>query len=336
MRRALELAVLGQGRVSPNPTVGCVIVHGDFVIGEGWHREYGGPHAEVHAVNSVKDKGLLKESTVYVTLEPCAHYGKTPPCAALLVSHHVKRVVICNKDPNPLVAGKGISIMEEAGIIVEQGLLEEEGYEVNRKFFTFFIKRRPYIILKWAETSDGYIAGENYDSKWISNAISRKLVHKWRAEEDAVLVGKQTAKIDDPALNVRDWSGKHPLRLVIDRHLELPSTLKLFDGIIPTVCYNLKKAGKEGMVEFVLCGGDCFFGDVMADLYQREIQSMLVEGGSAIINYFFQTGLWDEARRFRADTTFGRGIPAPVLKDAELINRSDITGDELSVYKRKD
>jgi diaminohydroxyphosphoribosylaminopyrimidine deaminase/5-amino-6-(5-phosphoribosylamino)uracil reductase len=336
MRRALELAVLGHGRVSPNPMVGCVIVHRDRVIGEGWHREYGGPHAEVHAINSVSEKELLKESTVYVTLEPCAHYGKTPPCAGLLADHQVKRVVICNTDPNPLVAGKGISIMEKAGINVELGLLEEEGYDVNRRFFTFFTKKRTYIILKWAETADGFIARENYDSKWISNTISRKLVHKWRAEEDAVLVGKQTAKSDNPSLNVRDWTGKHPLRLVIDRHLELPSTLKLLDGKIPTVCYNLKKAGKEGRIEFVHCGEDCFFEDVMTDLYQREIQSVLVEGGSAIINYFFQTGLWDEARRFRADTTFGRGIPAPVLKDAELKSKTDITGDELTIYKKMD
>ncbi len=335
MRRALELARLGSGMVSPNPMVGCVIVHDNRVIGEGWHREYGGPHAEVYAVNSVMDKDLLKESTVYVTLEPCAHYGKTPPCAALLAGYRVKRVVICNGDPNPLVAGKGIAIMERAGISVERGLLEGEGLEVNRRFFTFFEKKRPYIILKWAETADGYIARENYDSKWISNDVSRMLVHKWRAEEDAILVGKNTAKFDDPSLTVRDWSGRNPLRLVTDRHLELQETLHLFDGSIPTVCYNLRKAEKTGKVEFFRCRERHFFEDVFADLYRREIRSVMVEGGAAILRALLEAGLWDEARRFRADKTFGRGISAPVLKDAELTGKSMDTGDELYLYRRK-
>ncbi len=335
MRRALDLALLGAGRVSPNPMVGCVIVHEGRVIGEGWHREYGGPHAEVHAINSVEKRDLLKESTVYVTLEPCAHYGKTPPCAVLLAGHHVKRVVICNNDPNPLVAGKGIAIMKQAGITVEQGLLEEAGRELNRRFFTFFEKKRPYVILKWAETTDGYIARENYDSKWISNDISRMLVHKWRAEEDAILVGKNTARYDDPSLNVRDWTGRDPLRVVVDRNLELPKSLKLFDGSIPTVCYNLRKKEKTGVVEYIQCSDGHFIGDVLDDLYQRKIQSVMVEGGSGILKVFLEDGLWDEIRRFRSEKTFGRGIAGPALKDAELIGRTEQTGDELTVYRRK-
>jgi len=335
MRRALDLAVLGRGRVSPNPMVGCVIVHNDRVIGEGWHQKYGGPHAEVHAVSSVKDKKLLRESTVFVTLEPCAHHGKTPPCASLLADHQVKCVVICNRDPNPLVAGKGIAILEQAGIKVEEGLFEEEGAELNRRFFTFYTKKRPYIILKWAETADGFIARENYDSKWISNALSRKLVHKWRSEEDAILVGKQTAKVDDPALNVRDWSGKNPLRLVIDRHLELPPTHKLFSDGEPTVCYNLEKTDNAGAVHYSQCREEKFFGDIMEDLYRKKIQSVIVEGGAQILNILFETELWDEVRRFRSEKTFGRGISAPDLRNAELISRSDFTGDELSIFKNQ-
>lgn len=335
MRRALDLAVLGRGRVSPNPMVGCVIVHNDRVIGEGWHQKYGGPHAEVNAVNSVKEKELLCESTVFVTLEPCAHHGKTPPCASMLAEHQVRRVVICNKDPNPLVAGKGIAILKQAGITVKQGLMEEEGHEINNRFFTFFTKKRPYIILKWAETADGYIARDNYDSKWISNALSRKLVHKWRSEEDAILVGRQTAEMDDPALNVRDWSGKDPLRLVIDRNLKLSKTLKLFSDGIPTVCYNLNKSDHRGHVHYSQCREETFFSDIMGDLYKREIQSVLVEGGARILNLLFEAGLWDEVRRFRSEITFGSGIQAPLLHNAELVSKSDFTGDELAVFRRR-
>ena len=336
MRRAFELARLGFGMVSPNPMVGCVIVHNGHVIGEGWHRIFGGPHAEVHAVHSVKDRKLLRESTVYVTLEPCAHYGKTPPCAVLLAEQRVKRVVICNTDPNPLVAGKGMTIMKRAGITVEQGLLEDEGYELNRRFFSFFQKKRPYVILKWAETSDGYIARENYDSKWISNEISRKLVHKWRAEEDAILVGKNTAKTDDPALTVRDWTGKNPLRLVIDPRLELSPSLRLFDGEAATVCYNLKESRQSEKVDFIRCRADHFLEDIMVDLYRREIQSVMIEGGAATLDHFFQAGLWDEARRFQAPSTFGGGITAPAIRHADLVSSTSFTGDELTVFRKKD
>ena len=200
MQRALELARLGLGNVSPNPMVGCVIVKDGKIIGEGHHEQYGGPHAEVNAVQAVKDQSLLPQSTAYVTLEPCSHFGKTPPCADLLVRHQVKRVVICNEDPNPLVAGQGIERLRNAGIEVEIGLLREEGRVLNRRFFTAFEKKRPYVILKWAQTTDGFVARENYDSKWISNTYSRQLVHKWRAEEDAILVGTNTARYDNPSL----------------------------------------------------------------------------------------------------------------------------------------
>ena len=251
MRRALELAENGRGQVSPNPLVGCVIEHHGKIIGEGWHQKYGEAHAEVNAVNSVKDKSLLKEACVYVSLEPCAHFGKTPPCADLLVENQVKKVVICNTDPNPLVAGKGIVKLREAGIEVETGILEKEGLELNKRFFHYLEKKRPYIILKWAETADGFIARKNFDSKWISNTLSRKLVHKWRTEEDAILVGTNTALYDNPQLNARDWTGNNPVRIVIDRHLKLPADLHLFDEQIPTICYNLIKNRNSGNVTFV-------------------------------------------------------------------------------------
>ncbi|HEY1053815.1 MAG TPA: bifunctional diaminohydroxyphosphoribosylaminopyrimidine deaminase/5-amino-6-(5-phosphoribosylamino)uracil reductase RibD, partial [Emticicia sp.] len=222
MLRALQLAEIGRGQVSPNPMVGCVIVHNHEIIGEGWHQKYGSWHAEVNAVNSVQDPSKLTQSTVYVTLEPCSHFGKTPPCADLLVKHQVKKVIICNDDPNPLVAGKGIAKLRAAGIEVEQGLLAEKGRALNARFFTYVEKQRPYIILKWAETADGFIAGENYDPVKISNALSHKLAHKWRSEEDAIMVGTNTARYDNPKLNAREWQGtKNPVRIVLDKRLQL-------------------------------------------------------------------------------------------------------------------
>ena len=204
MQRALELARLGMGYVSPNPMVGCVVVHNDLIIGEGWHRQYGGPHAEVNAINSVADKTLLPESTVYVSLEPCNHWGKTPPCTDLLLSHHPRRVVICNADTNPKAAG-GLQRLQAAGIVVETGLLEQEGRWLNRRFFTVVKQGRPHIILKWAQTADGYMARSDYSSKWISNVYARQLVHKWRSEEDAIMVGRNTARYDNPQLTNREW-----------------------------------------------------------------------------------------------------------------------------------
>jgi diaminohydroxyphosphoribosylaminopyrimidine deaminase/5-amino-6-(5-phosphoribosylamino)uracil reductase len=238
MRRALELALLGMGSVSPNPMVGCVIIHHDKIVGEGWHKQYGEAHAEVNAIATIADKSLLKECTVYVNLEPCSHFGKTPPCADLLIEHRVKKVVVANLDSNPLVASEGVKKLRTAGIEVITGILEKEGRELNKRFFTFMEKQRPYIMLKWAETSDGFIARENFDSKWISNEYSRQLVHKWRAENDAVLVGTKTAFHDNPELNVRDWSGRNPVRIVLDRFLRLSEKLHVFDRKQKTLCYN--------------------------------------------------------------------------------------------------
>lgn len=331
MRRALELAGRGLGVVSPNPMVGCVLVHDNKIIGEGWHEKYGEAHAEVNAIDKVKDKKILKKSTAYVTLEPCAHFGKTPPCADLLVKHQIKRVVICNQDSFPLVNGGGITKLKNAGIEVEVGLLSEEGRKLNKRFFTRVEKQRPYVILKWAQTADGYIARENFDSKWISGGHSRKLVHKWRSEEDAIWVGTNTAKHDNPKLNVRDWDGENPIRLVIDKHLSLNTDLHLFDQEIPTICYNLKKEGKEENLEWVTVREDKLLDDIFLDMRQRGIQSVFVEGGAHLLQSIIDQGLWDEARVFRSSINFEKGIKAPKLS-VDSTQEMNIEEDRLCIY----
>ena len=336
MHRAMELARLGFGYVSPNPMVGCVIVHNNKIIGEGFHRQFGGPHAEVNAINSVDDKSLLPASQVYVTLEPCSFFGKTPPCADLLAKHKVGSVFIANIDPNPKVSGKGIGILRKAGIEVEEGILEIEGRGLNKRFFTSFGKERPYVILKWAQTADGYVARKNFDSKWISNKYSRKIVHKWRAEEDAILVGKNTAMYDNPNLNVREWAGNNPVRIVVDHHLRLGEHLNLFNREIPTICYNLKQDRQNGDLDFVKLSREDFLNELLADLHQRNIQSVMIEGGTVTINKKKKKGLWDEARVFVADICFGEGIMAPRLMHAEFEGKETIMGDTLTYFKRND
>lgn len=331
MRRALELAESGRGFVSPNPMVGCVIVHEDRIIGEGFHEIYGGPHAEVNAINAVKNPELLSESTAYVSLEPCAHWGKTPPCANLLVEKGLKKVVIGALDSNPLVGGKGVEILRNAGIEVVTGVLEKESRLQNRRFFTQIEKKRPYVILKWAQSKDGFVARSDYSSKWISNARSRQLVHKWRAEEDAILVGKNTAKYDNPSLTVRDWTGKNPLRLVIDPNPELPENLNLFDQIVPTICYNTVKSEKSDNLEFVKLKPGFELREILDDLNSRKIQSLIVEGGSFVLNKFIEEDLWDEARVFTGPTDFGEGISAPTLNLTPTETLS-IQEDTLRIY----
>ncbi len=331
MQRALELAEFGRGKVSPNPMVGCVIVHQERIIGEGYHQQYGKGHAEVNAVNSVENQELLADATVYVTLEPCAHFGKTPPCANLLVEKKVKRVVIAAFDTNPLVGGKGIQILKDAGIEVETGLLEKQARIQNKRFFTQIEKKRPYVILKWAQTLDGFGAREDFSSKWITNASSRQLVHKWRAEEDAIMVGKNTAKYDDPALNVRDWVGKNPLRLVIDSRLELPNSLKLFDEAVPTICYNTLKSEVRGPLEFVKLTSNFQIQDILEDLQQRNIQSVIIEGGNYLLNKFLASELWDEARVFTSSNKFGSGIAAPI-PPTPVSETIEVLEDTLRIY----
>lgn len=331
MSRALQLAALGHGTVSPNPMVGCVIVNEGKIIGEGWHQKYGQSHAEVNAINNVSDKSLLKTSTLYVNLEPCSHFGKTPPCADMLVREGVKKVVISNLDSNPLVAGQGIKKLRTAGIEVKTGILNNEGRELNKRFFTFIEKQRPYIILKWAETADGFIARENYDSKWISNELSRQLVHKWRTEEDAVLIGSITAKHDNPQLNVRNWTGRNPIRVVIDRHLKLDRSLNLFDLSQRTLCYNFDKDEENESLSYVKLNAQNFLQNLLADLYLKKIQSVIIEGGAHTLQLFIDAGLWDEARIFVAPKAFKQGIKAPNFM-GRLIYQQHLNTDLLRIF----
>jgi diaminohydroxyphosphoribosylaminopyrimidine deaminase/5-amino-6-(5-phosphoribosylamino)uracil reductase len=332
IQRTFDLARLGSGAVSPNPKVGCVIVKDDEVIGEGWHRKYGEDHAEVNAVASVTDKEQLPGSTVYVNLEPCSHFGKTPPCSDLLIQHGVKKIVISNLDTNPLVAGEGVRKLREAGIEVITGVLEKDGRELNKRFFTFHEKQRPYIILKWAQTTDGFIAHSNYESRWISNEFSRQLVHKWRSEEDAVLVGTKTAAHDNPNLTVRDWSGRNPVRLVIDRFLRLSDNLNLFDRLVPTICFNLLKHEEHPNLKLVRLDEQGFIHQLPGYLHKEKIQSVIIEGGSQTLSFFIAAGLWDEARVFTSTRSFYKGIKAPIFQ-GDLILREQISSDLLQIYK---
>jgi diaminohydroxyphosphoribosylaminopyrimidine deaminase / 5-amino-6-(5-phosphoribosylamino)uracil reductase len=335
MRRAMELASLGIGHVSPNPMVGCVIVHEGKIIGEGYHQQYGHLHAEPNAINEVKDPQYLQESTIYVTLEPCAHQGKTPPCADLLVKKKVKRVVIGAVDSNPLVGGKGIKKLKEAGIQVDFGVLEKELRWQNRRFFTFMERKRPYVILKWAQTEDGFVARKNYDSKWISNSISRQMVHRWRAEEAAIMVGTKTAFYDNPKLNVRGWQGKDPLRVFIDKRLELDKNYHLFDGTQDTVCYNLVKSQRAENLQYVKLKEGFSVEDILKDLYERKVQSLIVEGGSVLLQHFIRLGVWDEARMFVGPVRFEEGIPAPKM-DTDPGQILEIQNDLLKIYYNRE
>lgn len=330
MQRAMELAALGRGSVSPNPLVGSVIVHEARIIGEGWHQRYGEAHAEVNAIRSVGDRSLLSESTLYVNLEPCSHFGKTPPCADLLIHEKIKRVVVSNLDSNPLVAGKGIQKLRAAGIEVTIDVLMEEGRELNSRFFTFMEKKRPYVILKWAQTTDGFLARQNFDSKWISSEVSRQLVHRWRSEEDAILVGSNTALHDNPQLNVRDWTGRNPLRVVIDRHLKLPSTLNVFDGSQQTFIFNVKKNESNANVTFIKLDVSKFIQELLGYLFDQKIQSIIIEGGAQTLNAFITAGLWDEARIFTAPKTFETGIVSPTISGRERFTKQ-VGSDTLKV-----
>lgn len=332
MQRAIDLALYGKGHVSPNPLVGCVIVLDGKIIGEGYHRKYGEAHAEVNAVSSVGDKSLLSKSTVYVNLEPCSHFGKTPPCADLLIEHRVKKVVIANIDSNPLVGGKGIQKLKKAGVEIQTGILEKEGRELNKRFFTFIEKKRPYIILKWAQTADGFIARKNFDSKWISGELSRQLVHRWRSEESAILVGKNTALHDDPQLNVRNWTGPDPVRVVIDRNLDLSNNLKIFDGRQRTIIYNTKKSQTQANLEHVKLDDARFLVNLLSDLYQKGLQSLIVEGGAATLRQFIEQDLWDEARVFTSNIKFEEGISAPKLS-GQLFSETVVENDLLKIYQ---
>ena len=332
MKRALDIARFGLGNVSPNPMVGCVIVYEDNIIGEGWHKKFGGPHAEVYAVNNVEDKSLLHGSSIYINLEPCSYHGKTPACTDMLTKHKVKRVVISNRDPNPRVSGSGIQQLLKHKIKIKEGILWAEGRELNRRFFTNQEKERPYVILKWAQTADGFIAKENRDSKWISSDASRKIVHKWRAEEDAILVGRGTVQFDNPTLNVRDWEGNNPVRIVIDTGLKLDNSYLIFDQRIETIVYNYVKDQIQGNLIFRRINKDNFLEGMLNDLNEKGLGSIIVEGGAATLNNFIKAGLWDEARVFVSPEKFEKGIEAPkIIKDPE--SQEMIAEDKLYIYR---
>ncbi len=334
MRRCLELAKLGMGKVSPNPMVGAVIVHNDTIIGEGYHEQYGHAHAEVNAVNQVLNRydnaaGLLKQSVIYVSLEPCAHYGKTPPCADLIIKHQIPTVVIGCRDPFDEVDGKGIEKLEAAGIKVVAGIMEDECRWLNRRFFTRIQKHRPYVILKWAQTTDGFFAPDDKTQFWITGIEARKLVHKWRGEEDAILVGKNTAAIDNPQLNVRFGKGKSPKRVVIDRRLELDKSLNIFDQSVDTLIFNEIRAGVDGKNKYIaLEDFDRFVPHyILYQLYMLDIQSLIIEGGAATLNSFIEAGLWDEARIFVGKATLANGIKAPVIND--IVSDEYLCGNDI-------
>ncbi len=340
IKRCIELAKNGLGTTSPNPMVGSVIVYNDTIIGEGYTSPYGGNHAEVNAINSVVDKELLKKATLYVSLEPCNHFGKTPPCSDLIVKCKILKVVIGCIDSFDKVAGKGIEKLKKHGCDVEVGVLEGECVELNKRFFTYHTKKMPYIILKWAETSDGFISPhskrEEIKPVWITNQYSRQLVHKWRTEEQAILVGTNTAINDNPKLDVRNWHGKNPIRIVIDRNLRIPKNYHLFDNCIKTIVLTENKngVGADNLIFEQIDFSKNLAQQICVVLYKHTIQSVIIEGGSQTIQTFINANLWDEARIFIGVITFNKGVSAPVIYGEEIVSQT-IQSDILKLLKNK-
>jgi diaminohydroxyphosphoribosylaminopyrimidine deaminase/5-amino-6-(5-phosphoribosylamino)uracil reductase len=335
MQRALQLAALGREWVSPNPMVGCVIVHNDLIIGEGFHQKYGDAHAEVNAFNTVINKDLLSESTVYVTLEPCSHFGKTPPCADLLIKHKVKKVVICNTDPFPQVSGTGIKKLQAAGIEVITGVLDKAGEELNKRFFKAHQTGLPYVVIKWAETSDGFVAQKDGNSLAISNATTNITVHRWRAEEAGILVGTNTVLTDNPQLNARNWpEANNPLRIVIDKNLRIKGDFNIFDRKQKTLIYNLHKNQIDENLEFIQLNSDAnFLKNMLSDLKRRGINSVLVEGGPQLIQSFFEEQYYDEIRVIKSDMVLKEGINAPkVPSGIPLVKKYSILNDQIFIF----
>lgn len=339
MKHAIQLAYRGGGRVSPNPLVGAVLVHEGYIIGEGWHHTHGDVHAEVACLQSVaeEDKPLIAQSTMYVTLEPCAHQGKQPPCADRLVTEKIPRVVIAVEDPFPAVSGKGIAILKAAGIDVVTGICEAEARWMCRRFLAVQELRRPYVVLKWAQSGDGFFAPADGSRHQLSNHFSQTLVHRWRTEEAAIMVGYRTAMADNPRLDARAWQGPQPLRIALDRQLSLPKTNHLLDGSLPTWILNEQKDAAEGKLQFMRLPFD---EDLLPALLQRLLDagknSLLVEGGTALLQSFIEQRLWDEARIFLTPTALGDGLPAPRLKAAIRKWRTPIGDDELQLFQPGD
>ncbi|MDC0177127.1 bifunctional diaminohydroxyphosphoribosylaminopyrimidine deaminase/5-amino-6-(5-phosphoribosylamino)uracil reductase RibD [Polaribacter sp.] len=349
IKRCLQIAKNGIGFTRPNPSVGSVVVHGDRIIGEGFTSAFGNNHAEVNAINAVKEKSLLKEATIYVTLEPCSHHGKTPPCADLIEKHKLKNVVIGCVDSNSLVAGKGIERLKNAGINVIVGVLEDECRKHHKRFFTVQDKKRPYIILKWAETKAGFIAPvvkEDQKPVWITNPYSRQLVHKWRSEEHAILVGTNTVIADNPKLNVRSWSGLNPVRIVLDKSFRIPTSASIFDGSVKTIVIIGKKEKNSEIkppkarknlvfevIDFSPFGVlEKGVGIQLCEVLQKhKIQSVIIEGGTQTLQTFIDEDLWDEARVFVGDTEFREGVKSPVF-EAPFSKKIEMKTDLLKIH----
>ncbi|MGZ5245349.1 MAG: bifunctional diaminohydroxyphosphoribosylaminopyrimidine deaminase/5-amino-6-(5-phosphoribosylamino)uracil reductase RibD [Bacteroidia bacterium] len=338
IQRCLELAQNGCGNTSPNPMVGSVIVHKDTIIGEGFHHACGEAHAERNAINSVREKNLLPHSTLYVNLEPCAHFGRTPPCADFIIENKIPKVVIGSGDPFKHVAGEGIRKLQAAGIEVITDVLRDKCLELNKRFFMYHNKKRPYIILKWAQTLDGFVAREDYSSKWISNPYSRLVVHKWRAEEDAIFAGTNTVFCDDPQLTSREMRIKNPVRIVLDKNGKIPSNYKIFDGSVKTIVLTgkpKKSTNPNTAFAYIDFAENAFMPGLMDFFYEQQFLSVFVEGGATLINTFLQQNIWDEARVFTSNTQFTNGIKAPDLPKHFLADTYMIKDDILNIYRNK-
>jgi len=339
MRRCLELASGAEGMTYPNPMVGCVIVHDGKIIGEGYHLRAGGPHAEVNAINSVSDKSMLKSSTLYVNLEPCSHFGKTPPCADFIIENKIPRVVIGTCDTSDKVSGKGLERLKKAGCEVKTGVLESESRRLNRRFFTFNEEKRPYIILKWAESADGFIdqvrqADQENNHVWISGKPERVLVHKWRASEQSILVGAETVRSDNPKLDVREWKGNNPQKVVLSHSglFNRNAYVNRTDDTLIVFTDNMN-ADIPGAIKVKLEKDKNASVQISDYLYKKGIQSLFIEGGAKVINHFISTGLWDEARIFRGKTSFCNGIKGPDF-EPRFLPGTEFAGSFLEVYYR--
>ena len=331
MQKCLELACKGIGNVSPNPMVGCVIVYNNKIIGQGYHKQYGFAHAEVNAINNVQDKNLLSKSTLYVNLEPCSHYGKTPPCANFIIKNKIQKVIVGCLDTFSKVAGKGIQKMRDAGIEVLVGVLNKESRELNKRFFTFHEKKRPYIILKWAESKDGFIAPIQHEKPfWMTCMKSKILTHHWRAEEDGVLIGRITAEKDNPLLTVREIKGNNPTRIVIDKNLKLSQSLNIFDLNAETIIFNELKSIRKHTNTYMKIDFQNLIDNMLNQLHKRNMHSVIVEGGAKVLQSFIASNLWDEARVFIANCKLESGIKSPKIK-GKILSKLKIDVDYLKM-----
>jgi diaminohydroxyphosphoribosylaminopyrimidine deaminase/5-amino-6-(5-phosphoribosylamino)uracil reductase len=338
MFRCIQLAKNGLGTTYPNPLVGSVLVVADKIIGEGWHLEAGKAHAEVNAINSVADESLLEKATIYVSLEPCSHYGKTPPCADLIIAKGIKNVVVGSTDPNPKVAGKGIIKLMKAGCKVSVGVLEKECDALNKRFFTFQNKKRPFIFLKWAESQDGYIAPKSRDTQapvWITNTQSRQRVHQMRAEEQSILVGTNTVFEDNPSLTTREAEGSNPTRVLLDRQLRIPASAAVLDGTVKTIVITETAGIPLNNVVYECIDFDTSIASQVCDvLIRHDIQSVIIEGGSQTLQTFIDAGLWDEAHIYTGTGSFSEGLRAPSIQ-GQKISEEKIKNDRLTILKNK-